>query len=321
MSKKRRLLYIAVLLVTSFGIVWYLKSNRDLLSALTHVSLAQACWLAVLRVLFLMMNGLFLRTFAGKFQVQLKPVEWLGLAFVTTMGNYIAPFSGGTVARAAYLKNRHRFPYARFVTLLASSYLMTFWVIGVVGGLALLTFGKALWAYWQLLVFFVAVVVLISGLILFPAVRLPGKNRIAKTVNTALAGWILIKNDRILLARLVAYTLINVFLNSLSFWVAYDTVGTRISFRSALLVGLLASFSLLIGITPGNLGIQEAVVSLSSGLLGIGTGEGLLAALLIRGTTLIPTFILGPIFSFLLTRKLAMPRDTESPVSVKERPQ
>lgn len=135
-KKQRRLLSIGILLVAGCGIAWYLKSNRDLLRALTHVSLTKACWLMALRVMFLTMNGLFLRTFAGKFRVRLKPVEWFGLAFVTTMGNYITPFSGGLVARAAYLKGRHRFPYAQFATLLTSNYLVAFWVIGAVGALA-----------------------------------------------------------------------------------------------------------------------------------------------------------------------------------------
>jgi hypothetical protein len=82
----------------------------------------------------------------------------------------------------------------------------------------------------------------------------------------------------------------------------------------------MTSFSLLVRITPGNLGIQEAVVSLSSGLLGIGTGQGLLVSLLIRVATMIPTFTLGPVFSFLLTRKLAISQEA-SPAAPDERPQ
>jgi uncharacterized membrane protein YbhN (UPF0104 family) len=189
--------------------------------------------------------------------------------------------------------------------------------VGVVGALALLTFGKAMWAYWQLFVFFIAVVISISALILFPAARLPWENRIAKALNAALAGWELVKNDQVLLAKLVAYTLVNISLNALCIWVAYDALGFPVPFRSALLVGLLTSFSLLIGITPGNLGIQEAVVSLSSGLLGIGTGQGLLAALLVRGATILPAFTLGPIFSFSLIHTL-VPRDAEPSASGEE---
>jgi uncharacterized membrane protein YbhN (UPF0104 family) len=308
---------IVVLVLTVAAIAWYLSSQSRLLTAFENVSLLAIIYLVGMRVLFLGTNGLFLREFAVKFEVELASKEWFGLSVVTTMGNYIAPLSGGMVARAAYLKHRHELPYARFATLLASSYLVNFWVVGIVGLLTLLTFGR-IHLYWQMLVFFAVVTISISALTLFPTVRLPGENRIAKTVNTALAGWVLVKNDRILLAKLVAYALVNVFLNGLSFWIAYDALGSRISFRNALLIGLLTSFALLIRITPGNLGIQEAAVSLSSGLLGTGTGQGLLVALLIRGATLVPTFTLGPIFSLLLTHQLAVPQSVDSSFSDEE---
>jgi uncharacterized membrane protein YbhN (UPF0104 family) len=316
--KPRRYWSIVVLVLVVAAIAWYLCSQPHLLTAFSNVSLLAIVYLVGMRLLFLGTNGLFLREFAAKFGVELTPKEWFGLSVVTTMGNYITPFSGGMVARAAYLKHRHNFPYAQFATLLASNYLVTFWVIGVVGALALLTFGMAVWSYWQLFVFFIAVAVSISASILFPVLRLPWKNRIAKAVNTSLAGWRLVKNDRALLAKLVAYTLSNILLNALCLWVAYDALGSHVPFRSALLVGLLTSFSLLIGITPGNLGIQEAVVSLSSGLLGIGAGQGLLAALLVRGATVVPAFTLGPIFSFVLTHKLVIPLDAEPPASSEE---
>lgn len=303
-KRSRQLLSIGVLLAISCAIAWYLKSNPDLLRLLVDISFIQACWLMILRVLFMTMNGLFLKAFAGKFGVRLKAIEWFGLAVVTTMGNYITPFSGGLVVRAAYLKNRHGFPYAQFASLLASNYLVAYWVIGVVGTLALLTFGKALRFYWQVFVFFVAVVVSISALVLSPSVRLPWKNRVAKVVNTSLEGWGVVKSDWPLLARLVAYTLVNMLLNGVSFWVAYDALGSPVSFRPALLIGLLASFSILTNVTPGNLGIQEAVVSLSSGLLGTGTGQGLLVALLLRAVTLVWVFTLGPVFSYLLAQNL-----------------
>jgi len=296
---------IVVVVLAVVAIALYLGFQRQLLATLENVTFATITYLVVLRLLFLGANGLFLREFALKFGVQLTPKEWFGLSMVTTMGNHITPFSGGMIARAAYLKRHHEFPYAQFATLLASNYLVNFGVISVIGIVALLTFGEAMQLYWQVFVFFVAVVISISALALVPSTRLPWKNRIARAVNTSLEGWAAVKSDRCLLARLVTYALINILLNGLSFLIAYDALGSPVSFRAALLIGLLASFSILINVTPGNLGIQEAVVSLSSGLLGTGTGQGLLVALLIRAATLVWAFTLGPVFSYLLARNLS----------------
>jgi uncharacterized membrane protein YbhN (UPF0104 family) len=303
---KHRWSIIALVVVIAAIAVYLLTAPPELVAALKHVTLTAALVLLVLRLLFLATNGLFLREFASRFGVQLRPKEWMGLSVVTTMGNYITPFSGGMVARAAYLKRRHAFPYAQFATLLASNYLVNFWVVGVVGVFTLLTFGETIGLYWQVFAFFATVVISISALVIFPSFRLPWRNRVTQVMNTSLRGWGIVKSDPSLMARLVSYALFNILLTAFSFWVAYDALGSRVSFRAALLIGLLTSFSLLIKVTPGNLGIQETAISLSSGLLGIGIGQGLLVALLIRAATLLLLFTLGPIFSFLLTRELAV---------------
>jgi len=62
------------------------------------------------------------------------------------------------------------------------------------------------------------------------------------------------------------------------------------------MISLIAVFSLLVNITPANLGVQEAVVSIASGGLGQGVGEGLVVVLLIRAATMLLIFTLGPIF-------------------------
>ncbi|MFC1975645.1 lysylphosphatidylglycerol synthase domain-containing protein [Chloroflexota bacterium] len=303
-NKTRQLVSITTLIIVAIGIGFYLKANERLLLSLSNISLASAFWLIVFRILFLATNGLFLRAFAAKFDIQLTIKEWVGIPIVTAMGNYVTPFSGGMIARAAYLKYRHAFPYARFATLLASNYLVNFWVVGVIGFLASLTFISTSRFFWQIPLFFIVVVGGISMLVILPSVKLSWNNRLSEVINTSLEGWTLVKNDKLLLVKLVIYSLANILLNGLSFWIAYAALGVYVSFIEALLIGLLAVFSILLNITPGNLGVQEAVVGLSSALLGTGAGHGLLAALLIRSSTMIIVFTLGPVFSYILTRDL-----------------
>jgi hypothetical protein len=61
----------------------------------------------------------------------------------------------------------------------------------------------------------------------------------------------------------------------------------------------------LINITPGNLGVQEAVTSLAAAILGAGADMGLIAALIVRAVAILAAFILGPIFTYLLSKELA----------------
>ena len=223
---------------------------------------------------------------------------------ITAMGNYLTPFSGGLVARATYLKHRHAFPYAKFITLITANYLVAFWVVGITGLLTMLIFWDSNRFSWQITLFFVSVFIVISSLVAIQKTKIPGNNRLAKIINTALDGWYLIKNDRLLLGKLIIYSFINIVLNGILFFAAYKATGHPISLKAALIVSLLSAFSLLVKITPGNFGIQEAIISLSSEAIGAGAGVGLLVSLLIRAASLVPAFILGPIFSFALTREL-----------------
>jgi len=135
-SPKQNWLTLIVIIVVFLGIGIYLNGNRDLFVLLTNISWPLALMMVLLRLLFVGLNGYYLKLFAQTFDIHLRFREWFGLAFMTTMGNYLTPLSGGMVARATYLKLRHAFPYTQFLSLLTASYLIIFWVAGVLGLLA-----------------------------------------------------------------------------------------------------------------------------------------------------------------------------------------
>lgn len=303
-----RYLSIAILLLVAAGLAVFLVSEKSLVIQLMQVDLVVVACLVILRFLFLVTNGLFLKTYSGRFGIRLSVKEWLGLSIVTTMGNFVTPFSGGLMARAAYLKHRHGFSYADFTTSLAANYLVNFWVIGLTGIVVMLLLGNSFPGLWPLILFFAAVTAVTSLLAVVPVGELRGEAPLIRNLNRVMQGWRMIRKDRPFLERLVLYVIVNIALNGLSFYLAYVALGGDASFTASLVVSLLSSFSILINLTPGNLGIQEAVTSLSSALLGLGAGLGLLVAIIIRAASLLPALGLGPLFSYYLTRELASER-------------
>lgn len=304
--KIKDIIAVIVLLVT-VGAAWYfLQTNSQLLDALFSISWMQAAGLIILRILLLVVNGLFLRAFAAKYDVKLGWIEWFGLACVTAMGNFLTPLSGGLVARATYLKTRHHLAYSRFVTLLTANYLILFWAIGLVGLTISLPLLPQSQSVWLLILSFLTVVVVVTLLFFVPVVKFHADNRMTRLINTALEGWQLIKQDGRLLIELSIYTILTLLINGSMFWLAYTALGVSISPSAATLVSLLSLFAILVYITPGSLGIQEAIVSISSELLGAGVGQGLLVSLLIRAALVVVAFTLGPLFSFVLTRKITV---------------
>jgi uncharacterized membrane protein YbhN (UPF0104 family) len=302
-----RNLSLLVLFIALIGIAFFIYSQPQMWLALKSITVSTGIYLVSLRFLFLATNGLFLQIYAEKFKIRLSLREWLGIPFVTAMGNFITPFSGGLVFRASYLKYRHDLPFSQFMTLLVFNYLITFWLAGVVGLVSLLFFVEILHYYWQVLFLFIIFSIVPPLLMLFPDFRLPWRNRFVNSINTSLEGWALVKNDRLMLFKLILLTLVNIVLDSCSFWLAFRALGFPISFSESMLISLLMVFSLLINITPGNIGVQEAIISLSSTILGASLQQGLVAALIVRVSTIILTFSLGPIFSYLLSMKNQSP--------------
>jgi uncharacterized membrane protein YbhN (UPF0104 family) len=305
-NKVRSALAIALLLLCVVGIGFYLRANQDLVALLTNLSWQTAVLLVILRFLFVALNGLFLKLFAAKLNVHLNWREWIGLPFITTMGNYLTPLSGGMLARAAYLKNRHALSYTHFATLLAANYLITFWV-SVLAGLVTMPF---LWrqanAPWLLLLFLGICWAGLSVILLAPVPRFLSIKRPFRLLNQALVGWRIVKSDRSLMWRLVSLAIASLLLNAAAFWLSYRTLQIPVSWGTAVMVSLATVFSTLTTITPGNFGIREAFVSFISEIVGAGIGGGLLVALFIRGTTLISAFTLGPLFSVVLAQEIRL---------------
>lgn len=305
-------LIVAICILIGIGI--YLNNNPDIIDLLLNLSVETAVMLVLLRLVFLGLNGIFLKLYATKLGVILRVREWVGLPYITTMGNYLTPLSGGMIARAAYLKNRHALPFTQFATLLATNYLLTFWVAALIGlflSILLLDQGNMV---WLLVAFFAAIWMGFTFVMLFPIPKLPGNHRLLRLLNQAIDGWMTVKQDRRLMLYLLLLTTISIMLNGFTFWFAYRTLNVAISIQGALLVSLSGVFAVIISITPGNFGIREAFISLTSSIIGVGVGEGLLVALLVRASTLVSAFTLGPFFTFLLTHELSSPLEEDNEI-------
>jgi uncharacterized protein (TIRG00374 family) len=286
----------------------FLYRERDTLASLQGISVQSILLLVSLQIAVLVVNGIALRILSTKLNVQLKVKEWLGLSFMTNLGNMITPFSGGLIARAAYLKHRHGFPYAQFVTSLAANYLISFMMVSVTGLIVLTVFHRHFAFFWELTGVFLITAFILAVLVLAPPRELTWTNRLAQHINDAIRGWNYIKGDHALIVRLSLCTMMNILLGGAMYQVAYRSYGLAVPFDLSLLVGLLASFSILVNLTPGNFGIQEAIVAVTSALLGMGAAYGVIVSLLLRLTGLVVAFTLGAVFSYVLSRELSSGR-------------
>ena len=291
--------------------VFFLTGEKELSSALLRVSMLSLAGLFLIQCVFNAITGLMLRELSRFFGVRLTMLEWYGLPAVTTMGNYLTPASGGLMVRAVYLKRRYGLTYPRFLALLSSGYLVNFLVISAVGVFIVLVRHSQDSRVLPLALVFLAVLAVILFLLHRPVPLPDGEGRVQRFLRDVTNGWPLMKSRTSLIGKLIVLSLVNILLGGGSLWLAFDALGQPVPGMDAILVSLLQAFSLLMSITPGNLGVQEGIVSLSSGLLGYGLGTGLLAALLVRAVTVLFILSQGPLFSYLLSKELVKSRNLD----------
>lgn len=256
-------------------------------------------------------NGLLIKSLVEPFNIRLRFLEWYGLSAVTTFYNTITFFRGGAVARAIYLKKNYDFSYAQFLSTLAGLYVVGFFVacIGGIISLGLLYFNSQLTSL-ILSAVFVAGFAILGAIILFhPSIREP-KNRIIAYAVRISNGWSLIRRNRKVIFISTFVSIINLVIVACMSFLEFKAFGVSLPLSGYLLLASINALSLLISITPGSLGIKEAILVFTSTVLGVDPGIALAVAILDRLISLIVLFILGPIYSYILIKKPKLKDET-----------
>ena len=279
----------------------------------THKGEFKAAWswkpeiLVLLSLLILIqyaLVGFFNQVVLKAFGLVLTFKEWYGLGIITTLGNYLIPPRGGAGFRAAYLKKRHGFPLTHFL-----STFVVFNVLNLTGaalaGLAGLALVPEIGADTGLvLTIFLAGAAGVGLLIMLMPIKAawfdrPGMQVLARMIE----GWTAIKSRPRLLFYMSLLVLLNGLVQGFIVFLGYRASNVHLAPAPAVLITSLLLLSSFIAITPGGLGIQEAVLIFSTRIIGIAPAQSLAVAVIIRAVILFWTFLLGPVFSWLLLKK------------------
>jgi glycosyltransferase 2 family protein len=298
--KTKNLISGTILLLIIIYLIYYINNNLQNFKQLTITNPLYLIPLIVILFIFLYSNGIMLKFLMKPFQIKLKNNEAFGLAIITNFYNLITPFRGGAAARAIYLKKKHDFPYVNFLATLSAIYILIFLVSSLIGIFSMLTLIEK--SYPILLALSIFTIFLLSIIIFSPKIKENNNkwsNRFIKVIN----GWHLIKNNKKIITITIIISLIQVFLIALNNLLAYNIFGIEITLAKALFIAAISNLSIIIAITPGNLGIGDAINVFTANIIGIPLTEAIAATILLRAVNLIIIFILGPIYSYKLIKK------------------
>lgn len=283
-------LIVAALLVVA--VVYFRDHGRDIVEK-SMVSPWILIALGVGESALLVVRGLLTRELCRPFGVNLTRREATALSAWTTLANYITPLVGGMGLRGVYLRHRHTLPYSSFVSLQAATYSLNFLISALLGLLALFCLPSLGGGQKEILTIFFASTA--TAMIVIHLLPVPGGSdsggRVRRALRRVMEGWHRLRDAS--RARVTVILGVNAVLRTATLYAAFLLFGEALDIWQSLLIAVLASFAILIRLTPGSLGIMEGVIIYGGSLVGVALPQAVAAATFLRIASLAVTFVAG----------------------------
>ncbi len=290
MQKKGTALLTGLILII---FLWYFVAHIEDFKSLLSVDPLYLFFIALGHWTILFMNGLFLKTVLKIFDKKMTIAESFHSSLITATGNLFLPAGGGSGVQAVFLKKSHDLSYKNFLSALSGNYVIVFLFSSLIGIIALLSIYTPLtFEYVTVFIVFCLVFTVTLCLTIFglPNQMLKyesnNKSLVGKflmNVVNVMQGWSLITRNKKIILILTLLTAINFLALLLISHFSLLGAGVQVSFWGLVLYAVLGGMSLLANLTPGALGIKEAIYIFSSTVIGITTPQIVGAAILDRG--------------------------------------
>jgi uncharacterized membrane protein YbhN (UPF0104 family) len=274
--KKTITAVLTVVIICAF--IWYFDLHRGDLAVVALVDRRLVLTISFTMVVMFFVEGIFIKVVLSAFKSSVPVFDSFYIALLSRIGNFLLPFRAGIALRASYLKKRYSFPYSKFVSTLYGYYIILFFLYSLLAISALL-YKHIVHGITSvpLTLFFFAIFLGMLFLMLVPlkTAWLPEfkssfLRKVLKVVDDILSGWHRIIADKEILFKLVIVSSCNILLNMLIFYFEFKALGIPVDMANVVLYTSLAGVSLLVSITPGSLGLREAIFLFTSDTLGLG---------------------------------------------------
>lgn len=310
MKKNIISILLTTLVLILFGI--YLYKNPQILLSLQEINPWNLVLISILFLLIFFIEALFIKLTLNAFDKDIDKKESYFLSTVSRIGNYLLPMRAGAVFRALYLKKIHNFEYSKFLSTLYAYYILLFLIYSI---LALISLGIKYIntnIYFPIVtLFFVLLLIATVLIIIFSRIEIKENynNKLIKkaiiVINKFILSWDNIVKKRKIFFNLILLTTGNILLNWLIYILEFSSINIHVDILDTLLYTCISGVSLLVSITPGSLGLREAMFLFTSDSIGLKEYEIIQLALLDRGILFILLlFILVLILIFVKRFKL-----------------
>jgi uncharacterized protein (TIRG00374 family) len=307
MKKKYQYIILSVLFLTAS---WYGYAHKDLFLHLKKISAFSLVGLILVVLVSQVLIGCQFKCLMRMFEIDMDFREWFGLSACNSMFNYYLPARGGLAIRAYYLKMKYAFSYSHYMSMIAGSQIIAFF-LSAGAGLGFTFLYKPIYGIWhgKFVILFASLlaVTVIGTLVLMVFLKL-GKTFNNAHFNNILRlfeeGLNLFGKNKKLVGVFCFLHILGIFAVGTRLFICFSAIGVDVSPLQMLIIPSLTTFSLMLPLTPANLGIQEGIISGCAYWFGLPADQALLSALIDRGAAVIMTFLFGLIFSRILLSDL-----------------
>lgn len=301
----KKLFQTLITLTILAAIAWYIMNNWD---SFSQISITNPWYLVVAIpavAISIYASGAINEIALEPHGVRISQKELLGLSSVNRFANQLAPSYVGASIRAVYFKKAYRVSYAKFSTSFAASNILQLIISGIIASvcffavhdtsLGMENYSVILIGIGVLCILFVMPLGFISKLIGALHKRLR-KNFIKQLADLPLE-FMKVRSHKGLMAKTITWMVIMISSSGVLTYCLYYALGGDIDPLSALFIGALGSWGLVLSITPAGIGIREGIMIFSAQLVGVPVPITVVAALLQRALVSTVAGIMTAIFS------------------------
>jgi len=261
----------------------YVIANRSDFAFLATVSLPELAVAALLILAGYLINAYQLSLFLRHFGITVGVGEMIAVTGGMLLGNMVLPMRGGTGGLALYLKKVHRLDFSAFATIYGGTALLVALVNTGLAGIGLILLACLHGLVLTAPAFFVGAV--FCGLLYLsvfpPPVKWTGSGLLGMILDAINAWHVMVRDRRLLMIQLLI-TVAMALAPTAAFYMIYLSLGAHVPLSAALISSSMGIITTIVPLTPGSLGIFDAVVIQIPQLFGLDPARSIAGALVFR---------------------------------------
>lgn len=292
---KKFIFKLAIYILTFILIIIYFHSERvGVRNSLQKVGSINLLIIFILNIVFILIYARYQIVILYPLQIILKTRDAIDVTVKSFIFNNVLPLRGGTVFRGIFLYNKYNISPSLYGSTYGAITLISFLCSALIGILSVIVlYQEASYQYLNILLFIY--VCLIFGFILIylftnRLIQILNKKHFSKLYNIV-EGWSKIAYSKKTVLELMFLMLSSQIITAFTFYILASSIGYSVTIWNACIYATFSTFSLLLNITPGAIGIKEGILIIFNVSIGV-DADGLIIISIVERVLFIVTNIL-----------------------------